>query len=145
MPPSLSELKATPSFCFPFKIPDDLTATNVPVHCTAESWLVQSQGKLSMAKRAAVTKWIGHGPPSQKIDSFITSMFSFFFSPSPKYSPEMCLVSYIQFRGCQNGMQEPQLCAKPCNFSKLNMATSRMAFLGLNLHVLQAATPNSNN
>ena len=25
----LSELKVTPSFCFPFKIPDDLTATNV--------------------------------------------------------------------------------------------------------------------
>ena len=28
MPPSLSELKITPSFCFPFKIPDDPTATN---------------------------------------------------------------------------------------------------------------------
>ena len=28
MPPSLSELKVTPSFCFPFKIPDDPTATN---------------------------------------------------------------------------------------------------------------------
>ena len=28
MPPSLSELKVTPSFCFPFKIPDDQTATN---------------------------------------------------------------------------------------------------------------------
>ena len=27
-PPSLSELKVTPSFCFPFKIPDELTATN---------------------------------------------------------------------------------------------------------------------
>ena len=27
MPPSLSESKATPSFCFPFKIPDDPTAT----------------------------------------------------------------------------------------------------------------------
>jgi hypothetical protein len=31
MPPSLSELKAIPSFCFAFKIPDDLTATNVYV------------------------------------------------------------------------------------------------------------------
>ena len=29
MPPSLSELKVTPSFCFPFKIPDDPTATNM--------------------------------------------------------------------------------------------------------------------
>ena len=28
MPPSLSELKVTPSFCFSFKIPDDPTATN---------------------------------------------------------------------------------------------------------------------
>jgi hypothetical protein len=27
MPPSLSELKVTPSFCFPFKIPDNPTAT----------------------------------------------------------------------------------------------------------------------
>jgi hypothetical protein len=35
MPPSLSELKVIPSFCFAFKIPDDVTATtnyysNVP-------------------------------------------------------------------------------------------------------------------
>jgi hypothetical protein len=29
MPPSLSELKVIPSFCFAFKIPDDVTATNV--------------------------------------------------------------------------------------------------------------------
>ena len=29
MPPSLSEIKVTPSFCFPFKIPDDQTATKV--------------------------------------------------------------------------------------------------------------------
>ena len=28
MPPSLSELKVTPSFSFPFKIPNDPTATN---------------------------------------------------------------------------------------------------------------------
>ena len=28
MPPSLSELKFTPSFCFAFEIPDDPTATN---------------------------------------------------------------------------------------------------------------------
>ena len=27
MTPSLLELKVTPSFCFPFKIPDDPTAT----------------------------------------------------------------------------------------------------------------------
>ena len=28
MPPSLSELKVTPSFCFAFKIPDDHAVTN---------------------------------------------------------------------------------------------------------------------
>ena len=29
MPPSLSELKVIPSFCFAFKIPDDMTATTI--------------------------------------------------------------------------------------------------------------------
>ena len=29
MPPNLWELKVTPSFCFAFKIPDDVTATNL--------------------------------------------------------------------------------------------------------------------
>ena len=43
-------------------------------------------------------------------------------------------ITYI--RGCQIGMQGPQLC-------ELDMATSRMAILDLNLqHVLQVATSN---
>ena len=29
MPPSLSELKVLPSFCFAFKIPDDVAVTSV--------------------------------------------------------------------------------------------------------------------
>ena len=29
MPPSLSELKVLPSFCFAFKIPDNVTASNM--------------------------------------------------------------------------------------------------------------------
>ena len=29
MPPSLSELKVLPSFCFAFKIPDEVTASNI--------------------------------------------------------------------------------------------------------------------
>ena len=29
MPPSLSELKVLPSFCFAFKIPDDVAASTV--------------------------------------------------------------------------------------------------------------------
>ena len=32
MPPSLSELKVLPSFCFAFKIPDDVTATITHAH-----------------------------------------------------------------------------------------------------------------
>ena len=32
MPPSLSELKVLPSFCFAFKIPDDMTATIIYVY-----------------------------------------------------------------------------------------------------------------
>ena len=31
MPPSLSELKVLPSFCFAFKIPDDVAVTNKEV------------------------------------------------------------------------------------------------------------------
>ena len=50
--------------------------------------------------------------------------------------------SIVQFRGCQIGMQGPQLCAKPGHFCKLDMATSKLAFLDLNLHVLQVATSN---
>ena len=41
--------------------------------------------------------------------------------------------------GRQIGMQGPQL------FRKLDVATSRMAFLDLNLHVLKVATTNSYN
>ena len=48
-------------------------------------------------------------------------------------------------RGCQIGMQGPQLCAEPHHFCKLDVATSRIAVLDLNLHVLQVATSNSNN
>ena len=31
MPPSLSELKVTPSFCFAFKIPDDVAASIIHI------------------------------------------------------------------------------------------------------------------
>ena len=39
----LSELKVTPSFCFPFKIPDDPTATTTYVHNSNQKfppWMV---------------------------------------------------------------------------------------------------------
>ncbi len=51
----------------------------------------------------------------------------------------------MYIKGCQIDMQGPQLFAKPHHFCKLDVATSRMAFLDLNLHVLQVATSNSNN
>ena len=35
MPPSLSELKVLPSFCFAFKIPDNVTATRLFIDATA--------------------------------------------------------------------------------------------------------------
>ena len=59
----------------------------------------------------------------------------------------LCTISFVgmQPRGCQIGMQGPQLCAEPRHFCKFDVATSRMAFLDLNLHVLQLATSNSNN
>ena len=52
----------------------------------------------------------------------------------------ICLVG----AGGQNGMQGPQFCAKRRHFCKVNVTTSRMAILDLNLHVLEVATPNSN-
>ena len=48
-------------------------------------------------------------------------------------------------RGCQIGMQGPQLCAGPRHFFKLDVPSSRLAFLDLKLHVLQLGTSNSNN
>ena len=36
MPPSLSELKVLPSFCFAFKIPDDVAVTNTHLLDTQE-------------------------------------------------------------------------------------------------------------
>ena len=55
-------------------------------------------------------------------------------------------MSYMyEFRRCQIGMQGPQLLAEPRHFCKLDVATSIVAFLDLNLHILQVATSNSNN
>ena len=54
-------------------------------------------------------------------------------------------IIYICIRGCQIGMQGPQLCTKPRHFCKLDVVTSRMAFLDLDLHVLQVATSNLSN
>ena len=39
----------------------------------------------------------------------------------------------MDIRGCQIGMQGPELCAEPRHFCKLDVATSRIAILDLNL------------
>ena len=41
MPPSLSELKVLPSFCFAFKIPDDVTVTNIQSVSTQNAYSAQ--------------------------------------------------------------------------------------------------------
>ena len=51
----------------------------------------------------------------------------------------------MYIRGCQIGMQGPQLCTGPRHFCKLDVPSSRLAFLDLKLHVLQLGTSNSNN
>ena len=40
MPPSLSKLKVLPSFCFPFKIPDNPTTTSIYVVCMSSGDLL---------------------------------------------------------------------------------------------------------
>ena len=39
MPPSLSELKVLPSFCFAFKIPDDVTASSIYVSTSDDRFM----------------------------------------------------------------------------------------------------------
>ena len=39
MPPSLSELKVTPSFCFPLKIPNDPTASTTYCQIDGEDFV----------------------------------------------------------------------------------------------------------
>jgi hypothetical protein len=45
MPPSLSELKVLPSFCFAFKIPDDVTASNTYLAAVLKEGDVSKQVK----------------------------------------------------------------------------------------------------
>ena len=50
MPPSLSELKVTPSFCFAFKIPDNPTATTDYVYISESIESRQETGKIFKTK-----------------------------------------------------------------------------------------------
>ena len=55
MPPSLSELKVLPSFCFAFKIPDNRAVTSKDVHIVVPfAYLSSSYSKFEWAENAAV-------------------------------------------------------------------------------------------
>ena len=63
MPPSLSELKVTPSFCFAFKIPDDRAVTNTyrimeikALICLFAAILQQTQWQMIGGSTTATTK-----------------------------------------------------------------------------------------
>ena len=56
MPPSLSELKVTPSFCFPIKIRDDRTASNGYVSFSNKFSLFQLKRMLQVTKKVAYGK-----------------------------------------------------------------------------------------
>ena len=45
MPPSLSELKVLPSFCFAFKIPDDRAVTNIQPSNLSSALVVERKRK----------------------------------------------------------------------------------------------------
>ena len=47
MPPSLSELKVLPSFCFAFKIPDDVATSNIYIGYAAAIATIISNGWLN--------------------------------------------------------------------------------------------------
>ena len=87
----------------------------------------------------------GHVIIIQRMHIEITIVIITTISPVDHIWMSVTIKGMYVFRGCQIGMQGPQLCAKPSHFCKLDVATSRMAFLDLNLHVLQVATSNSNN
>ena len=72
-------------------------------------------------------------------------MYILIFKIDEELELSMCIAKVCTNRGCQIGMQGPQFFAEPHHFCKLDVATSRMAFLDLNLHVLRVATSNANN
>ena len=55
MPPSLSEAKVTPSFCFPFKIPDNPTATNIYFQMKRLQYLQETTFAVEMG--CGILKW----------------------------------------------------------------------------------------
>ena len=87
----------------------------------------------------------GHVIIIQRMHIEITTLMIIIISPFDPIWMSVKIKGIYVFRGCQIGMQGLQLFAKPSHFCKLDVATSRMAFLDLNLHVLQVATSNSNN
>ena len=54
MPPSLSELKVLPRFCFAFKIPDDVAASNIQCTLDLLTFLISTN---SLSLRAEIGKF----------------------------------------------------------------------------------------
>ena len=92
---------------------------------------------------------IGHQPETSLISQHnnFTMGWNTFWVIFLRYFFQLCLYYFANafIRGCQISMQGPQLCAGPCHFCKLDVPSSRLAFLDLKLHVLQLGTSNSNN
>ena len=62
-----------------------------------------------------------------------------------KYLLKFRYLNLYVYRSVKSACKDSQLCAEPRHFCKLDMTPSRMAFLDLNLYVLEVATSNSNN
>ena len=78
-------------------------------------------------------------------DEFLSATtFEFQRLDLSRYIAEVKYSFGVPIRGCQIGMQGPQLFAEPRHFCKLDVATSRIACLDLNLNVLQVATSSNN-
>ena len=64
-----------------------------------------------------------------EIKDKIMQTFNIVVDEKYKVCSNFQILNTIITRGCQIGMQGPQLCSEPHHFCKLDMATSRMAFL----------------
>ena len=76
IPPSLSELKVLPSFCFAFKIPDDVTASKLYIEVLG---LPQKARQLSFYMKSLPSKFGADIPtqPTQGLAIFKIELLNF--------------------------------------------------------------------
>ena len=80
MPPSLSELKVLPSFCFAFKIPDDVTASNIQVLCGSDP----INQKAQMSKKSCYSRRVYTSRVQGQLDIAVNRFtIALFLSQSP--------------------------------------------------------------